>query len=485
MLRAFDGDVDGDWRTFIQFLPENDVESVVIRDLAIDHNARGSPPPPKPFGYQHSGAINFLHRAGVTVRQIEIDNVTIIDPAADGVQFGALGVIEKASVRNLKEFSRTRKRSTVCVVHQPCQLLLSDIIGQRIESEVQSQPPADSAVTISNCQVEILDLGLHHPWQAATDWLIANTTATGALYVENTMVRASNCEFRVHEGAVPLLYLPEGTAFFDCLFRVPYDAASNSVRAVAISAAQGRPALASFERRRFLIDSVRPNIQPTGPLVALPAQVAAEAEADIVIRDCWFDRRAEASVSAVNCGTAKLIGNDYGGTGAAVLVGASDGKLARVLIDGGRFDRVAGSAIGIVAGHSAAAGSALRLSGAWEGVATPVSGDPTALALAEIVSTRLMPMAALPAAGLSGDVVWLAPPRAGAPDSYRCTASSVSAAEWRLTSQAGVLRGEPGSRPALGVRDAGTQYFDTGLADAGKPIWWTGRGWVDAAGEAV
>jgi hypothetical protein len=28
-------------------------------------------------------------------------------------------------------------------------------------------------------------------------------------------------------------------------------------------------------------------------------------------------------------------------------------------------------------------------------------------------------------------------------------------------------------------------YFDTTLAAAGKPIWWTGSGWVDATGASA
>jgi hypothetical protein len=41
------------------------------------------------------------------------------------------------------------------------------------------------------------------------------------------------------------------------------------------------------------------------------------------------------------------------------------------------------------------------------------------------------------------------------------------------------------SRPVLGPDDAGCLYFDTTLAAAGKPIWWTGTAWVDATGTAV
>jgi|GEM_PF-4274835 len=42
------------------------------------------------------------------------------------------------------------------------------------------------------------------------------------------------------------------------------------------------------------------------------------------------------------------------------------------------------------------------------------------------------------------------------------------------------------NRPTgLTSSDAGVQYFDTTLAAAGKPIWWTGTQWVDATGAVV
>lgn len=242
---------------------------------------------------------------------------------------------------------------------------------------------------------------------------------------------------------------------------------------------------ARFEKCRFVIDSGWPGIRPTGPLVELAGKVAVDGETEVVMRDCWFDSRAETAVRAVNCGTAILIGNDYGGTREAVLCGASESKRARVLIDGGRFERVTGGALGVIADGPLNANSKLTLTGTWNGVLRPLSGDPAAIEQANIASTRVMPMAALPAAGLAGDVVQLMSPPPGAPDCYRCTASSAVAAQWRLTTQAGVLRGRPARRPTLGGEDAGTLYLDTGLSEAGKPIWWTGEHWVDAAGRAV
>lgn len=46
-------------------------------------------------------------------------------------------------------------------------------------------------------------------------------------------------------------------------------------------------------------------------------------------------------------------------------------------------------------------------------------------------------------------------------------------------------KGTTAQRPSLGAQDAGKMYFDTTLAAAGKPIFWTGTQWVDSTGAAV
>lgn len=45
--------------------------------------------------------------------------------------------------------------------------------------------------------------------------------------------------------------------------------------------------------------------------------------------------------------------------------------------------------------------------------------------------------------------------------------------------------GTTAQRPMLGSADRGMMYFDTTLAAAGQPIWFTGTAWVDSTGAAV
>lgn len=57
--------------------------------------------------------------------------------------------------------------------------------------------------------------------------------------------------------------------------------------------------------------------------------------------------------------------------------------------------------------------------------------------------------------------------------------------QWRPLVLRKPATGATGARPVLTANEAGTLYFDTTLAAAGKPIWWTGAAWVDATGAAA
>lgn len=47
------------------------------------------------------------------------------------------------------------------------------------------------------------------------------------------------------------------------------------------------------------------------------------------------------------------------------------------------------------------------------------------------------------------------------------------------------LMGITAARPILPLSSRGVLYFDTTLAAAGRPIWWTGTAWVNNAGVVV
>ena len=102
------------------------------------------------------------------------------------------------------------------------------------------------------------------------------------------------------------------------------------------------------------------------------------------------------------------------------------------------------------------------------------------------VQRKIIRAAAIPVSGTysNGDVVKRTNNSTTAVVTEWTCVTSGSQGTWQATAWT-VMKGVTASRPALTANDAGVQYFDTTLAAAGKPIWWTGVTWVDALGASV
>lgn len=85
---------------------------------------------------------------------------------------------------------------------------------------------------------------------------------------------------------------------------------------------------------------------------------------------------------------------------------------------------------------------------------------------------------------LRGDTVRHPTPSIGSVAEWTCLLGGTPGT-WRATSFV-ANRGTTATRPAsLTANDVGALYFDTTLAAAGKPIFWTGTAWVDGIGATV
>jgi hypothetical protein len=99
---------------------------------------------------------------------------------------------------------------------------------------------------------------------------------------------------------------------------------------------------------------------------------------------------------------------------------------------------------------------------------------------------QLLRRAAVPTTGAysAGDKILRTNPSASAVvTEWTCTTTGTPGS-WQATGWI-VTKGLTAARPALTANDAGVQYFDTTLAAAGKPIFWTGTAWVDGLGVVV
>jgi hypothetical protein len=490
IIKIKDGTVaaDADWMFMLS--PWNDMDVIEMRDLLLDHNARGSPPPASPYDFQHSHTIFVKVPPGVTVKQVRFENIIIKDPAADGISNGGTGDVNSYVVANCAEFGRTRVRSSIEFSRLPDSVVITGFVGPLIEIETNAASPTPKRVHISNSTVEVLDLAAH-PADAVTKMVelsIDNVSASAWAGFQDVVLRASNCRLRLPaEGRWNRLCAGSRVSASTILH--PYDAASNSIVSLFPFWDSGFSTDLAISNCDFVIDSTDPAIAPTGAMVfPQSATPAAEiANQRLVIEDCRFDARCASSVYGYRCGTVKLLRNRYGGRDAAIFLGVTGGKGIDVTVDGGDFGLVSGAAIKVswTTIDPATTFASYRLTGDWTGVSKPVAtwaGSPSAGADVLFRSNRRMLMASKPAGGVIGDVVELEAPTDGGPEAYRCITSAVTSASWRLTRQAGAKKGTTAGRPALTASDAGLRYFDTSLAPDGKPISWTGSAWVDASG---
>lgn len=491
VIKIKDGAIIASWRNFIKFAPSSNVELIELRDLVLDNNARGSPPPADPWAYQQSHTIRVEVPSGISVKQVRFQNVVIKDPVADGFNNCGLGTVGTYVVANCAEVDRARMRSSIQFSILPNNVIVTGFTGQKIEFETNAAVLVPTRVHYSNCLVESFDLAGFPPDANSklVEVYLTNCTTSSSVSFQDVLVTASNCRLRLNSDG-RFNRLCAGSQFLGCRFVHPYDAATNSVVQLWPFWATGYRTHVTFDACQFAIDSSDAAITPTGYMI-FPQSVAPVAnisDQKLTVRNCRFDKRAQGSVKASRCGTAILENNDYAGAEAAVHYGVTSGNAMDVTISGGNFARVSGAAVrgawGVI-DQLTTIGYA-RLTGNWTGVVKPIGSSSGTLGPSfnnQIISNRRMVMAALPTSGAIGDMVELQQPVEGRPDSYRCTSSSAAAPSWRMLTQAGVARGTTADRPAgLTGNDNGCRYLDTTLATAGKPIHWSASQWIDATG---
>jgi hypothetical protein len=402
-------------------------------------NARGSAAPPGDFDYQHCHAIAVEPPAGLTIGHCRFPGLIIKDPVADGINISpnATAVIDSVQINDFLEIDRTRTRSSIECSNLPNSLIVTGARCKRIETETLNPATVTKRIMLSNCHVEILDLVED---LAAVPSLVEvsldNVTVAGDADIYNMRVMASNCRLRLAaDGIFGYLYKSE---FTGCTFLHPYDSTAGSIRPLnPLWRSANADVAIDFNNCRFLIDSDNETITPTGYLVT-PSHVttvANIAKSRLTFNNCRFDPRAQGSASCSRNGTWIFNNCTFGGTTAAINYSITASNGLDVTVNGGDFRAVTGAAIRgtWTATDQSTTIAWLRLRGDWISVVAPVAtntGTMTAIDN-QLVNSRRMLMTALPAGGLRGDIVELTNPSAGAIDSYRCTASSASAATWK------------------------------------------------------
>jgi hypothetical protein len=497
ILKGKDGAFAGNFLHIVRLVPLANIEMVEVRDLMIDQNARGSAPPPIPFGYQQSAALLMAANPGFTQNKFSCRNVFFKDPVGDSiwVAHNPTATLAYCEVSNITEIDRTRERHPLTFSRLPVNTIVSNISGRSIRSEPNSAPLVKTCMEFSNCVLEtefIVDVS-----SAATafssELVVSNVIAKTHMGLSGAVAVVSNCVGRVPLDGRTCSNLMHGSLFTNCRFLLPYDSSTNSITAFnphyTDETVRGS---ISFENCDFMIDSLDDTITPTGYCIYSQSisSAATAWKRNYRLSNCRLDPRAEYGIYLYRNGYWRLDNLVYGGRVAAIEVLSSALRVVDAEINGGDFSQVTGVIIrgGFYTVDQVTDIVQIRMAGDWQGVTTELFSTAVgniANANYFLDNTRIISRSALPSSAVVGDVITLRGRALGEGKSYICTTASVTAPTFRVMTQQGVKRDTTANRPAPSASDVGLQYLDNTLDADGKSILWNGTAWVDATGAVV
>lgn len=493
ILKLADGQVEANFRRLLYFNVSNDIESLTIRDLQLDQNARGNTPPVSDFDYEQSHTVLVNVNENYTAKSVTFDNVLFKDPTADSMNNVSKGTIESFTVSNCKEIDRTRVRSSIQFSRLPPRIIVSNFTGAKIETENLTDLTVDTVFTISDCAVEGIDIAMSSPaGEEFGKLMLSNTVVSDTAFIGSCSAIVSDCDL-----AIPTTgrwnNLRTGNVISNSKLRLPYDAVTGAVTPFYPFASTADHEV-TFNDCDFIINSLTVPTTPTGFLIddqsSLSVANSALYTRKRVFNRCTFDPRAARSINCHRNGTWVLNDCKYGGTDYAVLWYQSTGSYVDLTINGGDFTEVTGD---FLSGSWTVVDQATTV--AWLRLRDNFYGD-AASKLATISgtitdawgleNTRVVDAAALPTDGLNNDTVKLNSATFGGGREYSCTTASHSgSAVYRMTNQLGIKQDTTANRVSPVASDIGLMYMDTTLDADGHPIWWNGTAWVDAQGTTV
>jgi len=493
ILKLADGQVEANFRRLLYFNISNDIESLTIRDLQLDQNARGNTPPVSDFDYEQSHTVLVNVNENYTAKSVTFDNVLFKDPTADSMNNVSKGTIESFTVSNCKEIDRTRVRSSIQFSRLPPRIVVSNFTGAKIETENLTDLTVDTVFTISDCAVDGIDIAMSSPaGEEFGKLMLSNTVVSDTAFIGSCSAIVSDCDL-----AIPTTgrwnNLRTGNVISNSKLRLPYDAVTGAVTPFYPFASTADHEV-TFNDCDFIINSLTVPTTPTGFLIDDQSSFSVANSAlytrKRTFNRCTFDSRAARSINCHRNGTWVLNDCKYGGTDYAVLWYQSTGSYVDLTINGGDFTEVTGDFLSgswtVVDQSTTVAWLRLRDNFYGDAASKLATISGTITDAWGLENTRVVDAAALPTDGLNNDTVKLNSATFGGGREYSCTTASHSgSAVYRMTNQLGIKQDTTANRVSPVASDIGLMYMDTTLDADGHPIWWNGTAWVDAQGVLV
>lgn len=499
IIKYLDGTVNARFdRMFIlRVAADANAEGYFFRDLYIDMNARGQGFNSGTLDFEQCHAFNVLSPLSTSVRWVSFTNVGINDPIADGFNNASgANCVHNYIVYNCYAENRKMLRRDIQWSTPPKIGIISGFRGLGIETEhgATGVTAEGSDLYIFDSIVETLDVAGHQNTEYPAYFRVhlegLHVIPTGELpadisagapgtLVGACVLSAKSCT--LHMGAFSeLVRLRRGSVISDCLFLHEVDIDTGQVTALNVRDIESEYSSDTvFDSCRFVINTQEAFTPAEESCLVYDQTVKTGALYQKTFKNCWFDSRAEYSIQLNRNGVWRLIDCDLGGTVAAARATSGSGFQTKLEMHGGIFSRTPHAI-----NYSGVVEFELVMTGdhRGQGAAGQIRRSGSAALVTLINSRRIVDRESPPAQGWRGDrIISAAPVNV---TEWVCLASSDSVAQYARSS--GVSRqGNTASRPALTTQDAGQMHFDTSLASAGKPIYWTGTQWVDATGAPV
>lgn len=416
VIKRLPGSALGNNMRMIYIRGRGHAESVEIRRLKLDGNARENPFPEgnlDPYLWQQNHSLLTSDDDTVgSIREVRYEDLIIDDPMADGLSFAgrALGNV---FVTRITVPARNRTRSDVQFSRPVKAAWVTDCDLKSLEMEWVSQPVAPMQLTINNVITGNLDLG------AASLGLncivsASNVTAAAVATFRGILGSVRDSTLTIAPGNSNEIRSSNGLRFIGCRFLI-----SDPLVIQHSGTAGEAPSAPIFEDCHFVGSTA---------VIAVNMGYSSTGIVSATFRRCEFSGPLTSSIRSDRSGLVRVEDCKLVGTTEAIHMTATAGSPNRLEWHAGSRSSVV--ATNPVRVNSAVADLAIVLTGTgWAWGEQGFSGQVPVNAS----SSRAFTVDAAPTGkGVAGDVARLRTPIAGQPYQWVATATSGTNAAWKV-----------------------------------------------------
>lgn len=327
--------------------------SFTFQDLTFDKNARSNAAPASPYDYEQAAIIKFAGAAGtaVSVDGITLDRCEFIDKAGPGLVVSTSTTVVRSIVINDLQSTEHPSATSAGWGQRGCVELGMDsqhnVITNSTCLYVQIEPVTASSSTrirryrISNCKIDTLEMTDSGEYSYVD---VVNTYCINKYLNLGMHSTLTNCQFKVTD-----YFTPYSMKVSNSKIIFPYSNGAITSLTLRNPINDAYITAADFVNCDFVIDSVDPDITPTG--YAIEGQTVTLANSPrYTFVDCHFDKRLYGTVNAYRKGEYRFFNCTLAGLTRALNAGSDATYYSRLEVRGCDISKITGTVLYITRG---------------------------------------------------------------------------------------------------------------------------------------